>query len=160
MSVLQIGVPIGNPVSPIEAALTYGGDYQLTPSNDLATVQDTPFAAGATIQRVTFLILTNPALPNLNGNGTAEPDDMFNPNYGAGARAYVGRNATQANLNALQRNILNGLALDPFIANSPKPTVTFRIGDASTVLCTVTFRTITGQLVTIPDLAITGANAV
>lgn len=137
------------PLSACEVLLTYGGDYQTDASGDLMTVQDTPQNPAATIQRVMFMILTNPAI------GNASPDDMFNPPYGAGCRATLGRTATLNNIDAIQRNILNGLANDGLIATNPPPTVVPSVQSDSLVVVTVKFFTITGQAVTLPDLLVT-----
>jgi hypothetical protein len=146
------------PLSAVEVKLTYGGDFELTPTGDLMIIQDTPYYPAATIQRVSFLILTNPAIPNINGVGTSAPDDIFHPDYGSGARAFVGRPSALANIDALQRNILQGLADDPFISQSPAPSVIFTQGsDPSQILVTVSFTTVSGQSVTIPDLQLGGS---
>ena len=139
--------------------MSYGGDYQLTSNGDLAVTQDTPYNPSATQQRVVFLILTNPALPNSLGNNTSTPDDMFNPAYGSGARAYVGRNTSVANLGAFERAIQSG-ALDPAILQSPRPVITITTDSTGDVFASVSFTTITGQEVTIPDIPLTGANAI
>jgi hypothetical protein len=154
---------IGTPLSATEAALQYGGDYTLTANGDLAIVQDTPFYPYATIQRVIFLILTNPRMNNILNTVVGTPDDLFNPTYGAGARAFVGRanGSSNPNVEALRNNILNALANDLFIQQNPKPTVTFSSPDGfqSTVLCTVSFFTVSGQNVTIPDIPIVGGQS-
>lgn len=151
---------IGTSLTAVEAALEYGGDYQLTASGDLAIVQDTALYPYATIQRVTFLILTNPVIPNITNTASGEPDDIFNHTYGAGARAYVGRSSGSASVNieAMQNNIQSGLAADPYIAQNPKPTVTFSSLDnyVSSVLCTVSFTTISGVNGTVTDIPVGG----
>jgi hypothetical protein len=145
------------PLSAVEAALTYGGDYTITPNGDLAIVQDAPFVPTATIQRVTFLILSNPAVPNQNGIGSSSPDDIFNPSYGSGCRAYVGRSNVTTNLDAIKRNILSALAADPFVAANPRPTVAIiPSANSSQLLVTVAFTAISGQNVTIPDIQLGG----
>jgi hypothetical protein len=146
------------PLSAVEVQLSYGGDFTLTPTGDLAIVQDTPYIPAATIQRVLFLIQTNPAIPYTNSQGTSAPDDIFNPTYGSGARLYVGRPTSQANIDAIQRNILNGLASDPFILQIPPPSVLIDVDNPSgTTMVTVNFKTITGQNVTIPDVQLGGS---
>jgi hypothetical protein len=157
------GAPLGNPQSACEALLTFGGDYQLTANNDLAVVRDTPYSAAATIQRITFMVMTMAALPNVTNTAVGEPDDMFNPGYGGNAPAYVGRKNQTQNLDALERSILAGIAADPFIAPTPQATCTFTVDPdpyVDTIYATPTFTTITGQVVTIPDIPITGANTV
>lgn len=144
------------PLSAVEALLPYGGDYSITPTGDLAVIQDQPNNPQATIQRVIFLVMTNPAIPNILGTQTSMPDDPFNPQYGSGARAYVGRTNTVATIDAVKRNIQNALAGDPFISQNPKPVVNLSPGpDPSTILCQISFTTVTGQNATVPDLILT-----
>jgi hypothetical protein len=145
------------PLTAIEAALTYGGDFQFDATGDLLTIEDTPTNPAATVQRVIFLILTNPVIENILGTAVSEPDDIFFPKYGAGCRAYVGRPNTLSNVDAIQRNIMDGLLADPFISPNPRPTITITpqaYGSPSALLIQVQFTTISGVNATVPDLLI------
>jgi len=161
MSGLPTISAIATPLSAVEVYIgfsetgwppAWGGDYQLDASGDLITLEDTANYPWATVQRVMFLVMSNPALQNILQNATAPPDDVYYPNYGAGVRAYVGRPNSQANLDAIQNAILNALTTDQFVAQSPKPIVTLTPqGDGATVVCVIEFWTITGQNATTPD---------
>lgn len=149
------------PIGDVEALLTYGGDYSLDGSGDLAIVIDTPNNPAATAQRVLLGILTDPAMANVTNTAISEPDDIFYWDYGSGARAYVGRNASTQNLAQLKANVLNFLAADSYIAVTPAATVTFTQGDGTqysidTILMVVEFWTVYGQQVTLPSIPVNG----
>ncbi len=125
MSGLPTISAIATPLSAVEVYIgfneegwppAWGGDFQLDASGDLITLEDTASYPYATVQRVMFLVMSNPALQNILQTSTAPPDDVYYPNYGAGTRAYVGRSPAQSNLDAIQKRNSSG--------RSPRPTTT------------------------------------
>ena len=152
---------IATPLSAVEVYIgfsetgwppAWGGDYQLDASGDLITLEDTADYPWATVQRVMFLVMSNPALQNVLRNTWSPPDDVYYANYGAGTRAYVGRSPAQSNLDAIENAILGALTTDDFVSRAPKPIVTLTPqADGSSLTCTINFATRTGQNATTPD---------
>lgn len=167
MSGLPTISAIATPLSAVEVYIgfsetgwppAWGGDYQLDASGDLITLEDTADYPWATVQRVMFLVMSNPALQNVLQTATSPPDDIFYPNYGSGVRAAVGRTNAQSNLDAIQNAILGALTTDQFVAQAPRPIVTLTPqGDGSTVICSIAFWTMTGQNATTPDFPLASA---
>jgi hypothetical protein len=154
--------------SRVEVAMTnggWGGDLVLTPTGDLALLQDTAQAAPATAQWVARLILTTPILFDSSGNRISRADDMFNETFGAGVRALIGQPISPSLLNGIKSRILNAMAQNPEIAQNPPPPVNVSDmgngfvliqGDSSGNIC----YTVTGQAVPFPatPLQIIGAS--
>ncbi len=103
----------------------YGGDWQLDPvTADLLLVVDAPGNLTATTQRLTRLLFTTPRSFDLGTNQPlGAPDDICNPDYGAGLPSLVGELPTQA-VQSLQRNLSAAIVSDPYVATSPTPIVT------------------------------------
>lgn len=147
------GIATGSVPAATEWQLSYGGDYVLTPTGDWAIVQDTPSNPAASIQRIIFLLFTNPSLTNAQGTGTTPPDDICFPGYGAGLRMFVGYPLTTANTDTIVRQIMSGLADSPFVSQNPAPTVTLTPqSDGSTLVISIQFWSVYGQPITLPDV--------
>jgi hypothetical protein len=85
----------------------WGNDLQQGPTGDIAPA----YRADRTSQRIIRRLLTNP------GGG----DYPWQPQYGAGLPAKIGRNLDLGHLRAL---IIGQIALEPSVARSPAPQVT------------------------------------
>jgi hypothetical protein len=134
-----------------DALRPWGMDFTINPNGDLAILSDTPTSPVATTQRIIRLLQYLPLLFNDAGSPITTPDDLFNPFYGAGVRAVIGQNPTTDVISGVRTRILKGLATDPYIRNTPAPTVTVVSGGGNALLTiTVSCTTSTGQPVTIP----------
>jgi hypothetical protein len=135
----------------VEILLPYGGGFSVDSRGDLVLVQDMPGNPAATIQRLVQLIQTSPRLRDPgSGNFIGRADDLFNPDYGAGAAQDVGQLGTQGVLADLVSRIQAGIAIDPFIAAYPAPVVTAVNSTPGTILVTVSCTAVTGEPVAIP----------
>lgn len=140
----------------LAGGIGYGGDLALTPTGDLLKVVDTPGNPAATIQVLTRIILTNPMLTNSAGQNVARPDDLFNPWFGSGVRALVGEPVTPNLVGSIQARILKAISSYPGIRSNPSPVVNvFTDGqNDGQVYVSVQCTTVTGEIVTIPSLAL------
>lgn len=138
----------------LAAGLGWGGDLALTATGDLLKVVDTPTSVAATTQRLARIILTNPTLLDGYGNPIGRPDDIFNPQFGSGARALIGEAITPQLISAMQTRILAAIAADPGIATNPAPSVVVQTDGTGDGLLyvSVTCYTIVGQIITLPSL--------
>lgn len=142
------------PIGSVEIALPAGGDFTLLPNGDLLLIADSQATPSATKQRVIRLILTNARVTNSTTGAVSMPDDLFNPSWGATVRPSVGA-PVDANLTSLiQSQIQLALALDPDISQVPAPIVTVVQSAITTVTVSVECTALTGELITIPSLAI------
>ena len=137
-----------------EVALSWGGDFVIDSTGDLALVQDDGGAYPALTQRITQMALTTPLITAANGSPLSVPDDVFNPTAGAGLRWSIGRLADNALLDQIEMAILEELAREPDVAPEPTPTVTFTVYPNGAT-CQVVFTAITGQVVALPPIPIT-----
>lgn len=141
------------PIGSVEIALPPLGDISQLSNGDLQLVADSPNVPAATIQRLTRLILTNARITDATSGITSMPDDLFNPSWGATIRGFVGA-PIDANINVMQGQILKALAKDPDISNVPAPMVLISQINAVTVGVQITCYALTGELITVPSLAI------
>ncbi|MDE2102101.1 MAG: hypothetical protein KGL39_32950 [Patescibacteria group bacterium] len=138
----------------VEVWLLPEGDFVIQANNDLLLAYDTSDVSDATTQRIMRLLLTNPRLVGSDGRPISTPDDLFNPDYGAGLPALVDQPVTTAFLANLQARILSALLSDPTIAPTPTPVVTVNLVGSAQVSVSIKANTITGQSVVIPSLPI------
>lgn len=103
-----------------DIAHVYGQDLQLSPSGDLAVVDQDAEAQ----QRILHRLLTNAG------------DYIWQLAYGAGLPAFVGQ---PVNPHAIAAVIRQQLALEQTVATSPEPTVTVRMDPAGTVLVAIAY---------------------
>ncbi len=140
----------------VEIWLEPGGDFIQTENGDLLLAIDTANSADASRQRIQRLLLTNPRLVADDGTPVSTPDDLFNPDYGAGLPALVDQPITTAFLAQLQARILNALGNDPTIAQSPSPVVNVT-QNGGTVNVSLVATTVTGLPVVVPSLPLSGS---
>jgi hypothetical protein len=136
-----------------EVQMPWGGHLALTPQGDLALVQDTPFSAAATQQRLVQLVQTNAQAQIVRSDGSTvylRPDDLFNPTYGSSIRRTIGELPTSQLLATVRARVLAGIALDPGIAQSPAPVVTVTLVATSVVEVVGSVYDITGRYIPIP----------
>jgi len=141
-------MPVGNR----EAALDYGGDFQIGPDGDLAIVEDDANDAPASTQRLIFLVLTVPIFRDQNGDPLTEPDDICHCDYGAGLPAMVDELLTPQTLATVEAQIRSAIAADSAFVQNPAPTIVFTTIDTETESVTVSATTVSGVLVTTPAL--------
>jgi hypothetical protein len=137
----------------------WNGDFAIDDTGDLVLAVDSATTSDATVQRCTRMLMTSPQLFDPFGNPIGEADDIFHPTYGAGLRAEVGENFDDAVLAAIKARILNALASDPGVAQTPAPTVNILSLDAFHVAITVQINTVTGQQAVLATLRLTAAGA-
>ena len=137
-------------VGRVDLAKNFGQGLTLTPQGDFAIVQDTVESPDATQQWVQYLLQTNPRLSDGQGGFLTRPDDLFNPDWGAGGGTFVGEMVTDSLLHDIQARTLQALFSDPFVAKNPAPTVTLTDLGGGFVLREISFQTTTGQLITVP----------
>lgn len=144
------------PIGSVEIALPAGGDFSVMANGDLQLVADVPTVSppAATTQRLIRLILSNARNVSQTDGIVSMPDDLFNPEWGASVRAAVGDPINATLTSTIQSRILKALALDPDIAASPAPVVTVQQTGITTVTVSVECSALTGELITIPSLAI------
>lgn len=125
----------------------YGGDFELDPNTgDLLLVEDTPGNPAATKQRLTRLLLTTPRSSDLGTNDPLGfPDDVCNPDYGAGLPALVGVLPTQRVLSTVQSNLAKIIAADPYVASTPVPSVTVTSASGGFLFVVITCDTSDGD---------------
>ena len=99
---------------------TFGNDLALSPTGALALVDGPQLA----MQRVLRRLMTNPGAY------------IFNPQYGAGLPATIGRPANAARLRAL---IFAQMTQESLVAKSPPPVVTVTATDDGTVTAFVQY---------------------
>ena len=130
--------------------LAYGGDFALNARGGLAVAQDTPAEATSSIQRTQRLIFTNPQQKDQDGNVIARGDNLQHPEYGVGLATYVDATPTAATIAALKTSIVNQLAQDPGISQSPSPAATVERQGNESLTVSVTAKTSSGQVYTTP----------
>lgn len=106
-----------------DIACPYGGDVSFDSAGRLQTVRDIPGDPAATKQRIEVILMQSPRPSDLEQNAIGRPDDLFNPDLGAGLRAIVGLRALSSLEAGVKSRTLKSLALDEAIAQAPAPTV-------------------------------------
>lgn len=129
----------------------YGGKLTLTATGDFAIVQDSLDSPDASIQWIQHFIQTNPRLPDGNGGFLTRPDDLFNPDWGGGEGTFVGEMITPDLIGAWQARIISGLRQNPYLAQTPAPTVVITDLGNGLVQIDISCYAVTGQLVTVPS---------
>lgn len=133
----------------------YGGDLEQDPiTGDIKLVVDTVGNPAATLQRITRLILTTPRAFDSNLVAYGSGDDPVNPDYGGGLGASVGENFTPRLENAIAGAIKDGLALDPYIAPSPLPTVSVASPSRGAMIVSVTCSDVLGNQIVLADVGL------
>lgn len=139
---------IGN----VEVALPYGGDLEADATGDLALLIDLPRDPAATRQRLYRLVMQAPILYDANGAPLSFPDDICNPNRGAGIGIIVGEPITDALLSGIKSRVLAALSTDPGVAQSPQPTVNVTDLGSGVVQIDISVTDIYSQIVTLPSI--------
>lgn len=109
----------------------FGEDVTLSNTGDLNTVTGTDMSQ----QRVLRRLLSNPAYVDINGNYTAA-DLLFHPDYGAGLGRFIGSTTALDEIRAL---ILEQLALESAVAQTPSPVVNLAWVDPVTLNCDIRY---------------------
>lgn len=131
-------------VGSTDVLMPYGGDLIFDSSGRLQVVRDTPGSPLATQQRITVILMQSPRLFDLEQVATGRPDDLFNPDLGAGLGAIVGERPLPALDAGVKARVIKALAEDAAIASSPAPTITTQ-SVGNTYIVTVTAYTISGD---------------
>lgn len=138
-------------MSSTEIFLDYGGDFFQQSNGDLVLATNSLGDPIATIQRIYRLLFTNPRA-FLDGAPTSMPDDVFNPDWGAGLPSVVGSMVTTQLLAAIQTRILQALSTDPTIAQTPAPTVAIsQVSTTEIEVGPIVCYGISGNVVTVPS---------
>lgn len=79
-------------------------------------------------------LLTTPAL-TLDDGTTVQAEYIWDTTFGAGARVFIGQNASSADLNALKQRATNSILKNPGVNATIQPTFTFtKTGQATYML--------------------------
>lgn len=143
------------PIGSVELRLPVGGDFSQDNTGDLVLDIDAYSNPAATIARQYRLILSNPRLFDAENNPISVSDDPFYPNYGSGARAEVGEMQGQALTAAIGARIAAAEAVEPDIAPIPAPIISVTQIDYNTIEVDISVVSVTGEIITVPPLAIT-----
>jgi hypothetical protein len=141
--------------APTEIYLDWNSDFVLDATGDLSVAQDSIYSAEATTQRLIRTLLTSPRIKASNGQYISVPDDLFNPDFGAGLRAAVDMGFSPKNIAALQTLIFSEIIKDPGVQTTPSPNVNIQLQPGGqTCTLNITFTSVTSQLVALPTLVI------